>query len=773
MVLEPLAKSGDPPLTLREHTLDVLRYIEQVTSTYRLLWEQILGKERAALLTYALPLAAVGHDLGKAASGFQRSLVERGFRWEFRHEVLSAALLLAAGFEDSEVGRLALAAVLTHHRDLREERLWRDSGWPQLPKPEFIEKARQQFTNRALELEPYWSWLERFWKELPPLRDFPAPQSAHVLPPPATFLRDLQDTCETQHALRSSEGLSLTLCRGWLLAADHAVSAGISTFRVELPANWNDQQARRLVTSRAHGDGQPRQFQRIVGEHRGSAILIAPTGAGKTDAAIRWIAHNRIGGERIFYVLPYQASIEAMSRSLEQLFGRDAVGVLHARTLEVAFQRYFQEDDYKEAYEAARREAELNRLVHKPIKVTTPFQLLKWLFGLPRFEIGIAELTGALVIFDEIHAYDAHVTALILELVRVLRELGARCLFMSATFPEFLRTEIERAYGESLPLFHLDRPPATDSWARAFMSTARHQLRWSPNPLDDSIDAIVEAIASGHRVLVVANRVQQAQTLFQSLRQRISHGVHLLHARLTRRDRIEREQAILEALRGERPLDIRILVATQVIEVSLDISFDMMFTEVAPVDDLLQRFGRVNRYYEHGQAQPVIVSTAYDEALLRVYDRERIDQTLAEAPPDGHQLDARDAEQWVERVYRPGWTSSEGRRFEQALASFRSVVESLHPLQHTEMAFEDFYRLFQGTEVLPSRFLEDYTRAVAEGKHLLANQFLVSIPYGTFWKLQRAGRLAQLKDGTVVASVQYDDELGLLPDVADIDAVLV
>lgn len=773
MEREPLAKSGEPPITLRQHTLEVLAYAEQAVEAYRPLWQHMLGADATTVLARALPLAALGHDLGKAASGFQRSLQQRSARWEFRHEVLSCAILLAAGLARSAYGRLALAAILTHHRDLREQRLWRDAGWPQLPKPAFLEKARQQFLTRAQELVPYWDWLCSFWNEHGYTRDFPLPEVLQDLPVPADFLRELQDICDTEHAFRSREGLLLTLCRGWLLAADHAASAGVASFLAELPADWSERQRRRLAESQAHGPGQLREFQRVLGEHLGSAMLVAPTGSGKTDAALRWIARNREGGERIFYVLPYQASIEAMSRTLEQLFGRDAVGTLHARTLEVAFQRYFQGDDYEEAYEAARREAELNRLVHKPIKVTTPFQLLKWLFGVPRFELGIAELTGALVIFDEIHAYDAHVTALILELVRVLRELGARCLFMSATFPAFLRLEIERAFGEPLPLFHLAEPPASDDWARTFLLTARHQLQWSAGMLEEAVDAIAEAAARGQRVLVVANRVQQAQVLFQALKQRVPAGLHLLHARLTRRDRIERERAILEALRGERTLDVRVLVATQVIEVSLDISFDLMFTEVAPVDDLLQRFGRVNRYNEHGAPRPVMVSKAYDEGLLRVYDRERIDRTLAEAPPDGHPLDARDAEQWVERVYRLGWTTSEGKRFEQTLSSFRAVVEGLRPLQHAEMAFEDFYRLFQGTEVLPSRFLEAYTRAVAEGRHLLANQFLVPIPYGTVWKLQRDGRLQQLKDRTIVAAVQYDDELGLLPDEADIDAVLV
>ncbi|WP_448575532.1 CRISPR-associated helicase Cas3' [Thermomicrobium sp.] len=773
MVGEPLAKSDDPPITLRQHTLEVLAYVEQVTSAYRALWSRVLDSQSVDRLARALPLAAVAHDLGKAAIGFQRSLRERGFRWEFRHEVLSTAILLASGHATNGSGQLAAAAVLTHHRDLTDERLWRDCAVPPLPRPQFLEKARRQFSERAAELEQFWEWIARFLQEVGELPPSLWPRSPRDLEPPASLLQSLRETTDHLHAFRSTEGLCLTLCRGWLLAADHAASAGVPHFVITFPTNWKAKHAARLTRSRARGDGQFRAFQRALGEYEGSALLIAPTGAGKTDAAIRWIARNRISGERVFYILPYQASIEAMGKTLERLFGRETVGTLHARTLEVAFQRYFSGDDYDEAYQAARQDAELNRLVHKPIKVTTPFQLIKWLFGLPRFEVGLAEMVGALVVFDEIHAYDAHVMALILELVRVLRELGARCLFMSATFPEFLRRHIEEAYGLPLRLFRLDQPPAVDAWAKLFLAQARHRVEWTDDPLEELVDLVVDATRAGERVLVVANRVQQAQVLFQRLVERVPCGLHLLHGRLTRRDRVEREQRILAALGGESPESVHVLVATQVVEVSLDISFDRLVTEVAPVDDLLQRFGRVNRYYEHESPRPILISRTYEDALHYVYDRERLVRTLEEAPLDGQALDACDAEQWVERVYREGWTTNEGRRFEQALASFRAVIEGLRPLQHAEMAYEDFYRLFQGTEVLPSPFLEEYTRYRIEGKHLLAQQFLVPVPYGTLWKLQRAGRISQLKDGTLVASIQYDRHLGLLPEVADLDTMIV
>ena len=773
VIAEPLAKS-EPEQTLREHTLEVLQYVESVVAAYQPIWVELLGPEGAETLAETLGVAAAVHDLGKAATGFQRSLKDRSFRWEFRHEVLSAALLLAAETRKTRIRRLASAAVLTHHRGLTDSQLQKNCGLPVIPKPELLAKAHEQFRQRVEELGAYWEWLHRFWSTVSLLDEYRLPGHWSAVQVPAPFLDELMHECQDLHAFRSRDGLLFTLARGWLLAADHAVSAGVRTLKSTLPRGWEHREQNRSRSAPGVRGGGPRAFQRALGEHTGSAVLIAPTGAGKTNAALRWIVHNRRAGERVFYLLPYQASVEAMGQTLGEVFREDIVGVLHARSLEIAFQRYFgDEEDYEAAREAARRDDELNRLVHKPIKVTTPFQLLKWLFGIKRYEFGLAELTGALVVFDEIHAYDAHVTALVLELVHVLRELGGRCLFMSATFPTFLLEEIEHAWGEPLTVFRLRCAPAYDEWASTFLSTPRHELQWHDDPLEELISHAVTAVKSGRRALVVANRVQQAQSLYKALRERLGSGVHLLHARLTRRDRVEREQKILGALRGNLPLDLRVLVSTQVVEVSLDISFDTLLTEIAPVDDLLQRLGRVNRYYEHRRPVPVLISRQFDSAIQYVYDIERLNMTAQTAPPNGTYLTAVDAEEWVEAVYHNGWTTEERKRFEQASVSFRSVIQGLRPLQNVETAYEDFYDLFQGYEVLPEKFLEEYVRYNEEKRTLLANQLLVPLPLATFQKLRRANRIKPLKDGTLVASVDYDPELGLLPDAAFTDVLVI
>ncbi|MBC7216913.1 MAG: hypothetical protein H5U36_01785 [Candidatus Caldatribacterium sp.] len=217
-----------------------------------------------------------------------------------------------------------------------------------------------------------------------------------------------------------------------------------------------------------------------------------------------------------------------------------------------------------------------------------------------------------------------------------------------------------------------------------------------------------------------------------------------------------------------------VLIATQAVEVSLDVSFDTIFTEVAPVDDLLQRFGRVNRYGEHPEGVEVHVARVFDAERLRyVYELERLQATLESAPSDGERLTMEIATEWVRQVYRDGWTTRERRRFEQARSAFRNVLQALRPLNHVPEGEEQFCNMFQSSEVLPYCLCTEYRTHCAARQYLLATQLLVPIPSGTFWMLKSAGRLTLLEDGTILADVTYDPELGLLPGEVDLDATLI
>jgi CRISPR-associated endonuclease/helicase Cas3 len=754
---EPLAKSGEAPVRLAMHLQQVTDYARAAAEAFYPHWCRVMSEEWAQRVKQALVVAALAHDLGKAAEGFQHTLHNRKSHWEFRHEVLSTALLLAAAKPDDELMELIIAAVLTHHRDLNDPQLCNDSGWVALPMPEIEQETISKFQTKAGELRAHWKWLQKFCQQQAELKFLCLPDAPGGLPLPADFLGRLKQTVQNLSLFQNHKATALLLTRGWLMAADHAVSSGITEFKsalpILLPIPWLRQSLR--------------PFQRRLSEHDGDAFLGAATGSGKTIAALCWALNNRQHGERIFYLLPYQASIEAMADILEQKMGKDNVAVLHARALDYAFREHFERaGEYEVAHTQAKAEAEVNRLVHKPIKVATPFQLLKWLFGVPRFEIGVSEMVGGLFIFDEIHAYDSHVVALIAEMVRVIKQLGGRCLFMSATFPPFLKSLLQDVLGAPTTEFTLNADEE-DEWTRRFLLQVRHRLRWHEATLEELLPNIIEAVEGGKRVLVVANRVAQAQEIYRELCKHLS-AVHLLHSRFTRHDRVMKEQEVIGALQGKREVEVRVLVSTQVVEVSLDVSFDTIFTEVAPVDDLLQRFGRVNRYGEHPNGVEVHVAQQFDAERLRwVYDLDRVQSTLDNAPDDGEPLTVDMATEWVRQVYREGWTDKERHRFDQACKAFRSVLRLLRPLHHDHEGKEEFYGLFQSAEILPRELYREYDEHIRNKHYLLATQLLVPIPLGAFHALKKAGRITPLKDGVCLADVRYAPELGLLSEEAD------
>jgi CRISPR-associated endonuclease/helicase Cas3 len=752
VINEPLAKSGE--ILLSQHLLDVAKYARSVIQSYKQHWEKLLGLDLSERVARALILSALTHDLGKIAEGFQLSLRDRGLQWDFRHEVLSAAILLASEFPEEELKELVVSAVLTHHRDFEDEKLLQDSGLIPLPIPELIELADKKFTSKTAELKTYWKWMNEWASQY--VENLKLPINYINITSPKNFVERMLQNIEDLSVPENRKAIALILVRGWLMASDHAVSAGVSEFKTHLP---------NLRTPPL------RKFQEELSRHTGHAFLEAPTGSGKTLAALLWALNNRNFGERIFYILPYQASIEALADTLEIYFGRDNIAILHSRALDFAFQEYFEKyGEYEIAESLAKKEIEIDRLVHKPVKIATPFQLLKWLFGIPRWEIGVSEMVGGIFIFDEIHAYDAHIIALILEMVRFLKKLGSRFLFMSATFPPFLKQLFREAVRDSIREFTLN---PEDAWTKAFLFKARHKIRWRDETLESLLPEVIQIARDGKRVLVVANRVAQAQKIYQNLKENIN-GVYLLHSQFTRRDRVEKERKIIDSLRRKNYADVRILVATQVVEVSLDVSFDTIFTEIAPVDDLLQRFGRVNRYREHQESVEVHVATKFDKERLKyVYDLERINSTLHSAPEDGTELTVPTSSKWIEEVYKNGWTKKEEESFRRAQKSFNILLKELRPLKHLDDGKEEFFGLFKSIEILPSILYEMFENYLRAKQYLYANQLLVPIPLGTFHMLSKTGRVKKILNNIYLADTHYDSELGLMTKEVNPDTYII
>src|SRR5581483_7526029 len=338
---------------------------------------------------------------------------------------------------------------------------------------------------------------------------------------------------------------------------------------------------------------------------RGSTVLMAPTGSGKTEAALLWAVSQN--APRLYYTLPYQASMNTMEKRLnedevdgEGKITRDApfknqVGLEHSRSTLAYYRRLLLEDenaDPKKITQAARWLNDLARQNYYPVRVLSPYQVLKAPYRLKGYETLLTDCYGAAFIFDEIHAYDAGRLAKILALVKHLRErYNAKFLVMSATLPQLLRECLRDALGE----FTL-----VTASEELYQEFRRHKLALCDGELlaDENLEQIADAARNGQAVLVCCNTVGRAQEAWQTLRRALDTQAHveLLHGRFNGRDRLTKEALVRDAT-GSRSENRRaiVLVATQVVEVSLDIDLDVIYTDPAPLEALLQRFGRVNR----------------------------------------------------------------------------------------------------------------------------------------------------------------------------------
>lgn len=238
-------------------------------------------------------------------------------------------------------------------------------------------------------------------------------------------------------------------------------------------------------------------------------------------------------------------------------------------------------------------------------------------------------LAGKVVIIDEVHAADEYMRKYLCVLLEWLGAYRAPVILMSATLPPNRRDEFINAYakgsGHSGVPFATDR---TDKYPRITVvsgaelsdigvppspnSATRVVLKRIPDDLDALAGQLTEVLVEGGCVGVICNTVTRAQDAYDALRSSFGDDVRLIHSRFIAPDRARREADLVRALgpnSESRPHRL-IVVGTQVLEQSLDVDFDLLVTDLAPIDLVLQRAGRLHRHQRPGRsrlvAEPVI-----------------------------------------------------------------------------------------------------------------------------------------------------------------------
>ena len=212
------------------------------------------------------------------------------------------------------------------------------------------------------------------------------------------------------------------------------------------------------------------------------------------------------------------------------------------------------------------------------------------------------DLRGCDVILDEIHTYSDVIQAIVLRIIEVLVSLDCCIHVGTATMPSVLYERILGLLGGKNNVYEVN---LSDEILTTFNRHIIHKV----GAFDECSNVIETAVKRGQKILVVCNQVKRAQEIFKTLKEQYPDVKSMLiHSRFKRGKR--------QSLEEQLKLDYNtmngacIVVSTQVVEVSLDISFDLMITECAPIDALIQRFGRINRkrtFDTIGQYKPIYV----------------------------------------------------------------------------------------------------------------------------------------------------------------------
>ncbi len=733
--VERLLAKSNPAQSISEHTAEVLERVEQLRNIH--------GNSIPDEDWNLLRCAALYHDAGKASTPFQMSVRgNRKYGDAIPHNYLSVAFL------PKDVEDELLAAVVAFHH-------WRE--FPEL---------------RGDKLQPAYQDLQSL---LPLLRREMEALGISVnlssFPEWVAWLRFLKNRIYekvTRSRLPLDEPLKIrkqehpyrrfVLLVGLLNRADHSASAGVDAEKPPID--------KRAGVSKRFGElgvEDPWQMEVLSDGEKSmhNGVLSASTGMGKTEFALLWA-----GTDKLLYTLPMRASTNAMFHRFRRLFGRDRVGLLHSESLSLLLKENPDTDDVFHLHDTARQ-------MSFNVMVSTADQIFTSVLRYRGFERLYATFAMSRVVVDEIQAYSPRTLAIIVRGLREIEEMGGRWLVITATVPRFL---LESGY---------IRPEWME---RRVLPAVRHRVRKVEDDLMDAVDTVLGLARKGRRVLVIFNTVKRAQEFYRRL-----EGVNklLIHSRFTWKDRGKRESAVMGNFEG-------VLVSTQVVEVSLDIDFDVLLTDLAPYDVLVQRMGRVWRRRSRGNyegSEPNVYVFRGDLNEItgkgKVYERALVEKTwdfLREGP-----LSEEEKSNSTEEFYSRENLRGTGyiKAFELAFSESGNVI--FDSRSQAQEVFRDIYSVDVIPEVLLEKEVGDVEfldklgiapreslRSVLErsedymndrkGRLLFMNmlkEFAVQVPVYMLRKVP----VYSLSDITGnpyhssirVAGIPYDEETGVVP----------
>jgi len=583
--------------TLKGHTTDALKilraYVQRnsdVISQFCERWD--INKEK---FLKNLFLAVYLHDIGKLTKEFQENIRHNRRSQKYPHAYYGFFLLHESFTETVIDIPMELAAILGHHSQLYDQ-LYSDHN--QFEKPSFLEKEIMEFVDNAVNVYEELRFNEFFgfdgftgtipefrWKKINGVRN--------------KFIRKIKVYLDENGNWERTKSI-FSYFFAILQTCDDYASAHFSRFVesyggeerlfdgvLENPDEYVPVLRIDNLTKTVLGDKDPYEFQKDLLDAPKFVTLFAPCGRGKTEAALLWALNTlkKHGRNKIVFAMPTQATSNAMYDRLKAIFGEENVGLYHGRSfIKLRDDSKKEEEGFEDEKDVdeIRSETFKGNVFFKPITITTVDHVIySFVKGFSQADFALGNLQNAVIIFDEVHYYEKLTLEHLLTLFKRLIKMDIPHLLMSGTLPDFMLKELDNCYEHITDKEGLEfRPFKLEFHEKSVFD-------------DEVINEIVRGYKKGLSQFAILNTVERAKQLYLRLKEELKDeaNIMLYHSQFTYSDRVKKENEIYSRIKN-KPF---ILVATQVIEVSLDISCDVMYSELAPPDALGQRAGRLNR----------------------------------------------------------------------------------------------------------------------------------------------------------------------------------
>ncbi|WP_072968821.1 CRISPR-associated helicase/endonuclease Cas3 [Caminicella sporogenes] len=531
-----LAKTN-PRETIIEHTealLDRLKHIKEIYPNIKYIdWE-------------ILKLACIYHDIGKINTKFQNKLYEKlneqklednikGEK-EIPHGYLSPAFLPKKFLErnyDIELIRVLYQSIYYHHN-------------------------REKLENFDLIKLTVKEDLNRYWNE---------------------FKYDKVDKSEKLYSsygkyvkkrIESSDCIykKYVMTKGLLNKLDYAASAHID---VEIENKDLFEKTTEYLQCEGYVPNELQDY--MMKNQEKNNIIIASTGIGKTEASLFWIGNNKG-----FFTLPLRVSINAIYDRIKEKIKFEDIALLHSET----YSEYLKRNELLDTdfYDKTRQ-------LSMPLTVCTLDQLIDFIFKSEGYELKLATLSYSKLVIDEIQMYSPEMIGYLIMALKYITELGGKFSIVTATMPPVI-----------IDLMKKEEIKFNNPVTYYKKVNNKIQLRHRVSVVDEQINIKhVKDNYKNKKILIICNTVKKAQQIYSELIDEFKDehiNINLLHSRFVKKDRAKKEDDILR-LGNKNCKETGIWVTTQIVEASLDIDFDVLYTELSDISGLFQRMGRVYR----------------------------------------------------------------------------------------------------------------------------------------------------------------------------------